>query len=60
MDELLQQTIAENVSLRLLLSEVSETWVNGRRVLDGVPLTLANQVRRVLQQPFSASPTQEK
>jgi hypothetical protein len=55
MDELSQQTIAENVSLRVLLSEVSEAWVNGRRVLDGVPLTLANQIRRVLRQPSSAS-----
>lgn len=45
--ELVGKTIAENTRMRVLLRSVTESWVNGRRVLDGIDKTFADQVRLV-------------
>lgn len=38
-----------------LLHKVCESWVNGRKVIDGIPKTIADQVRARLRGPDSVS-----
>lgn len=48
--DLIGKTIAENTRMRVLLRAVTESWVNGRRVLDGIDKTFADQVRLVFSE----------
>lgn len=39
---------AEDQNLLSILRAVCESWVNGRKVLDGIPKTVADRARAVL------------
>jgi hypothetical protein len=56
-DQLVADTIAQNTRLLSALTKVTESWVNGRRVLDGIPLSVANEARQALELRLAVEPT---
>lgn len=43
------QICKDRVALKVLLSELSHSWVNGRRVIDGCDWPIAERVRAVIE-----------
>jgi len=59
-DQLVADTIAQNTRLLSALTKVTESWVNGRRVLDGIPASIAQEAREALKLRPAVEPKRKR